>query len=146
MSHLLKGSAYRCTLSETANNFPFMYAQRRFSQASHLISTKYFQNRIIMFCLQLWFSVEKYEITILQEIHISILELHRWPVEFVISFSPMQYIFGMWDWGLAYSFWDHVIQKSLLEGWTFRIYFPNYESSNLFVATFTPIMNTSEEQ
>ncbi len=24
------------------------------------ISTKYFQNRIIMFCLELWFSVEKY--------------------------------------------------------------------------------------
>ncbi len=29
MSHLLKGSAYRCTLSETANNFPFMYSQKK---------------------------------------------------------------------------------------------------------------------
>ncbi len=39
----------------TANNFPFMYSQKSFSQVSLLISTKYFQNRIIMFYLELWF-------------------------------------------------------------------------------------------
>jgi hypothetical protein len=42
----------------TANSFPFMYSQIRFSQASLLISSTYFQNIIIMFCLG--YSVEKY--------------------------------------------------------------------------------------
>ncbi len=37
----------------------FMYSQKRFSQESLLISTKYFKNRIIMFCLELWYSAEK---------------------------------------------------------------------------------------
>ncbi len=37
----------------TANNFPFMYSQTRISPASLLILTKYFQHRIMMFCLEL---------------------------------------------------------------------------------------------
>ncbi len=44
----------------TANNLPFMYFQNRFSQASLLISNQYFQIRIVMFTLELWYSVEKY--------------------------------------------------------------------------------------
>jgi hypothetical protein len=35
------------------NNFPFMYFKKMFSQVSLLILTKYFQNIIIMFCLEL---------------------------------------------------------------------------------------------
>jgi hypothetical protein len=34
-----------------------------------------------------------YEITLLQEIHISRLELQRWPLEFVISFAKVY----IWD-------------------------------------------------
>jgi hypothetical protein len=41
-----------------ANDFSFRYSQKRFSQASFLISTKYFQNRIIMFSLKLFYSVQ----------------------------------------------------------------------------------------
>ncbi len=33
---------------------------KRFSQASLLISNKYFQNKIKIFCLELWYSGEKY--------------------------------------------------------------------------------------
>jgi hypothetical protein len=33
--------------------FLFVYSQKRFCQASLLISTKYFQNSIIIFCLDL---------------------------------------------------------------------------------------------
>ncbi len=36
----------------------FMYSQKIFSQASLLISTKYFQNRIIMFSLEVWYSAQ----------------------------------------------------------------------------------------
>jgi hypothetical protein len=57
------GYSYLCVLNSlvyTANNFPFMYSQKRFGQASLLISTTYFQNRIIMFCLELCYSVETY--------------------------------------------------------------------------------------
>jgi hypothetical protein len=39
--------------SYTANSFPFNYSQKRFSKFLLLISTKYFQNRIIIFCLDL---------------------------------------------------------------------------------------------
>ncbi len=44
----------------TANNFTFMYSQKRFCQASLLISTRHFQNRIIMFRHELWYSAGKY--------------------------------------------------------------------------------------
>ncbi len=44
----------------TPNQFPFMYSQKRLSQESLLIWTKYLQNRIIMFCQELLNSVEKY--------------------------------------------------------------------------------------
>ncbi len=113
----------------TANNFTFMYSQKRFSQPSLLISTTYFQNRIIMFCLELLYSAENkmqsfgcqhreqhiyipnYEITVVQEIHISRLGLQILTIEFVIPF--LNYIFGIWDRGLANSFSDHVIQISV---------------------------------
>jgi hypothetical protein len=40
-----------------------MYSQKRFSQASIQISAKFVQNRIKMFCLELWYSVKKYSTT-----------------------------------------------------------------------------------
>ncbi len=52
-----------------------------------------------------------YEISEVQEIHISRLELQRWSLEFVISFSKV-YICD-WDVGLGNSFWDHVILISI---------------------------------
>ncbi len=48
------------TVLYTANNFPFMGSQKRFSQVLLVISTKYFQNRIIMFSLELWYYVQCY--------------------------------------------------------------------------------------
>jgi hypothetical protein len=51
---------------------------------SILISTIFFQNRIIMFCLD-------YAFTVVQEIHISRLELQRWSLDFFISF-PTVYV------------------------------------------------------
>jgi hypothetical protein len=111
-----------------------MYSQKRFSHDSLLTSTKYFPNRIIIFCLEFWYSVEKYcmsyymqpvscqhweqhisnqsyEISVVQEYRSTYfqLELHRWCLEFVISFFKVH----IWDWGLAYSFWDHVIHISI---------------------------------
>ncbi len=76
------------------------------------ISTKYFHNRIIMFCLELWNSVDKYschyreqhistlnyEITVVQGIHISRLELQGWSLEMVISLSKVYF----WDLGLRF--------------------------------------------
>ncbi len=47
-------------LFDTEKQFPFMYFQKRFSQAPLLISTQYFQSRIITLCLELQYSVEKY--------------------------------------------------------------------------------------
>ncbi len=108
--------------------------QNRFSQVSLIISTKYFQkNRIIMHVLSgimlFWREVQylhmqpyscqhreqhiskrNYEISVvkLQEIHISRLELQRWPYEFVIFYSKVY----IWDLGLRFSFWDPVIQIS----------------------------------
>ncbi len=73
-----------------------------------------------MFCLELWCSVGtavsignnifpkwNYEIAVVQENHISRLDLQRWPLEFLIYFSKVY----IWDLGLdfANSFWDHVI-------------------------------------
>ncbi len=40
-----------------------MCSQKRFSHASLPVFTKNFQNRIIMFCLELWYSREKYDTT-----------------------------------------------------------------------------------
>ncbi len=85
---------YKTTLRQHC--FLFMYSQKRFSHALLLISIKYFRNRITMFCLKLWYYVENYiildaalqlshreqhiskqnyEITVVQEIHISRLEI-----------------------------------------------------------------------
>jgi hypothetical protein len=58
---------YQCT----ANSFQFVCSQKGLSQVSLLISAKYFQNRIIKFSLELCYSVENYETTVVQEIHIS---------------------------------------------------------------------------
>jgi hypothetical protein len=97
-----------------------MFSQKRFSQASLLIFTKYLQNRITMFCPGIMIycgycmyryqmqafncqhrkrdiSKRNYKITVVQEIHISRLELQRWSLEFVISFSKVETVFGIWD-------------------------------------------------
>jgi hypothetical protein len=57
-------------------------------------------------------------------IYISRLELQRWFLEFVISFSKIY----TWDLGLRFRFVDrdHVIQISFRE-MHFRIYIPNFE-------------------
>jgi len=94
-------------------------------------TTKYFQNKFILFCLELWYSGEKYsyrcshsacqhrqqhiskrnyEISVVQEVHMSRLELQRWPL-LLIPF--LKHLFRIWDWGLANLFWDHVIQISV---------------------------------
>ncbi len=44
----------------TATNIPFMYLQTWFSPASLWISANYFQKKIKMFCLEIWYSGEKY--------------------------------------------------------------------------------------
>jgi hypothetical protein len=44
----------------TANKFPVIYYQKRFDQASFPILTEKFLNRIIIFGLELCYSVEKY--------------------------------------------------------------------------------------
>jgi hypothetical protein len=76
-------------------------------------------------------SKQNYEIYVEQEILISWLELQMWSLELVISF--LKYMFGIWDWGVANSFWDHVIQISIRP-----INFSNYEKLKFFVDTFTP--------
>jgi hypothetical protein len=104
-----------------------------------------------MFCLELRYSVEKYSIQLVsiftnkimklqqyrKKIHISRLELPRWHLDFVISFSK-EFI---WDLGLRSgldnSFRDHVIQISFRKMNFFCIYFPNYEKW-IFCGTFTP--------
>jgi hypothetical protein len=54
-------------------------------------------------------SKRNYEITVVQDIHIYRLELQR----LSLLFPFLKYLTGIWDWGLAYSFWDHVIQISV---------------------------------
>ncbi len=53
-------SSWRAALSHCKQFFIYVFP-KRFSRASLLISTTYLQNKIIMFCLELWFSLEKYE-------------------------------------------------------------------------------------
>jgi hypothetical protein len=104
----------------TANNFPFMCFQKWFSQASLLISTKYFKNRIIMFCVELWYSVEKY-ITRCSHSTVSIgnnmfknviIKLRKYrrfmhpdynykDSPFNLLLPYLKCIFGIWDWCLA---------------------------------------------
>jgi hypothetical protein len=50
------------------------------------------------------------KIIVLQEIHISRLELQRWSP---LLYPFLKYIFGIWDRGLANSFWDRVIKISI---------------------------------
>ncbi len=103
-----------------------------------------------MFRQELWYAVEKYptrssnstennifskgltyEITVVQKIQFSRLELRtRLPF--------LKYIlFGIWDWGLANSFWDHVIQISIRQ-MNFHYIFSQLWKVNSFVKTFTP--------
>ncbi len=78
----------------------FYVFPKRFSQASLLTLTTYFQNRIMMFCLELLYFVEKYStrcshsavimgnkiFPVVHEIHISRYELQRWSLEFDLAF------------------------------------------------------------
>ncbi len=88
--------------------FQFMCSQKRFSQASLLVSTKYFQYELRFFLLRssglqmqpftCWHSGQhistwNYEITVEQMIYISRLQVYRWPLELVISFSNLY----IWD-------------------------------------------------
>ncbi len=53
-----------------------------------------------------------------------------------IFFSKVYTVFGIWDWGLANFFWDHVIQFSIRQ-MNFLYRFPNHVKFNSFVETFT---------
>jgi hypothetical protein len=65
------------TRSRTANNFPVIYSQKRFSQASLLISTKFpkqnYNVLFMIFCREVQYSAcqhiykQNYEITAVQE-------------------------------------------------------------------------------
>jgi hypothetical protein len=46
-SHLVSKTSKIFVLFLSANNSPFIYSQNRFSQASLLISTKYFQKEVL---------------------------------------------------------------------------------------------------
>ncbi len=72
-------------------------------------------------------SKRNYEISVVQEIHISRLELQRGSLEFVISFSKVY----IWDRGLATSFWDHVI-KSLIRQMNFQYIFSQLWKVKIF--------------
>ncbi len=61
----------------------------------------------IHFQMELWNQSKN----LMGEIYISILELKRWSLEFVM----LKYIFGNLEEGLAKSLWDHVIQIILRE-------------------------------
>ncbi len=58
-----------------------------------------------------------YAISVVQETHIFTLELKRWSLELNISFSKVY----IWDLSLAHSFWDHIIQISIIDRWIFNI-------------------------
>ncbi len=94
--------------------FPKLFCQ----SSLQLTSNKYFKNIIIMFCLELRYSVQK-----------SRLELQKWSIKFLISF--LEYIFGIF-WGdgvLANSFWDLVIQISVRQmNFPFICIFPTMKS------------------
>ncbi len=76
-------------------------------------------------------SKRNYEISVAQEIHISRLELQMRSLELFISF--LKYIFGIWNWGLANSFRDYVIQIPIIQ--VILVY--KYEQLKSFVETFT---------
>jgi hypothetical protein len=130
-----------------------MYSKNRFSQASLLLSTKYFQNKI--FCLELWYSVEMYALQYCSRCSRSANGMHReqrtvqcevfphgimiLPYSTGVSFSRLElqrllfsfqnYLFGIYDWGLVNPFWDHVIQILI---WL-SLYFPNCQKLKSFV-------------
>jgi hypothetical protein len=105
--------------------------------ASLQISSKYFQNIIIMFCLELWYSVDykmqpfscqhreqhiskqDYEISV-KEIHFSRLEPQRFGIEVWLTLLRV------------------MKSKSQLDRWIFCIYFFTYEKLKSFVKTLIP--------
>ncbi len=67
-----------------------------------------------------------YELSVVEEIPISMLELHRCSLDF--SFLSNVYtVFGICDWGLANSFWDHVIQISIRQINFHHIFFQQWK-------------------
>ncbi len=103
----------------TANSFSFMYFQKRFSQASLLIS----KLNIYRTDLYMYYSVsignnifpqQDCVISVVQDIHtyfqIRTTKMVSW---ILISFSKVYCIFGIWHWGLANTFLSHVIQISI---------------------------------
>jgi hypothetical protein len=70
-----------------------------------------------------------YKISLVQETHISRLEVQRWFLEFVISFFKVY----IWDWGkrLANSFLDYVIQILIRQMHFLYIFFQLWKVKNL---------------
>jgi hypothetical protein len=104
---------YPCLLLCTANIFSiYVFPKKDLAKPHYQISTKYcsysaFSNGNNIFLNRNY----EIKVNLMEEIYISRLELQRWSPEFVIIFSKI-YIVGVWDWDLANSFCDHVIQIS----------------------------------
>jgi hypothetical protein len=56
---------------------------------------------------------------------------------YVMLFPFLKYIFGIWDWGLAAPFWDHVFQISIKQ-MNLQFIFPSYEKLKSFVEMVIP--------
>ncbi len=65
------GSDVMVRLVHTANKFWFVKSQKDLSKPHSQISTKFFKNTITIFCLELWYSVEKCSITVDAAIQLS---------------------------------------------------------------------------
>ncbi len=81
-------------------------------------------------------SKRNYEITVVQRFIFPDKNYKDGPLEFVASFSKVY----LWDWGLANSFWEHLIQISIRQ--IFSIYFPNYDKFKSFVGKFISYYQT----
>ncbi len=79
-----------------------------------------------------------YEVSVVSELQISKLELRRWPLEFVISFSKVY----IWDRGLATSFWDHAI-KSLIRHMNFQYIFSQLWKVKIFCGNIHSLKSKS---
>ncbi len=129
----------------TANKFWFVKSQKDLAKPHSQKSTKFFKNTIIIFCLELWYSVEKYSTrcshpavykgnnTFLKGIMKSseilwgrfIFAYHSYkdgPLNLLLRF--LEYILGIWEWVLIIIF--GILQfKSRLQWWIFRRHIPN---------------------
>jgi hypothetical protein len=135
----------------TVNNILFMYSQKRFCRASLLTAAKYFQNRIIIFCLELWEvlyvvlhaasqlsaqhitkrSLQNFSSTGDSYFQIRTIKMVPWICYFL--FENIYLLFGIEVWLIP--FWI-MYSKSLVDRWIFNIFSTMKKKS--FMETFTP--------